>query len=90
MHSAIEPCLAIDAVYREYLHLAGVDRIFYRVDNIETLVFEVIGRRRGKHQKREPVVPVGYDFHPLVEAGAMPAIDESLHSFYPGCRGVPF
>src|SRR5712692_1158186 len=76
----IEPAFPVDAVYGKDFDLAGFDRILDRVDNIEALVLEKIGRRRREHQQRESKVAIGHDLHGLVQAWAVPAVDESLHS----------
>ena len=78
-HLAVEPRLGVDAVDREDLDFAAVNELPDGLDEVEALVLQIVRRRRGEHQQRETVMPIRHDFHVLVQAWAVPAIQKTLH-----------
>ncbi len=77
----IQPALAVDAVDGERFDLSRVNERLDGIDEIESLVLEVVGGRRGEHQQRQTVMAIDGNFHLLVQVGAVPGMNLALHTF---------
>jgi hypothetical protein len=78
-HVLIQPALTVNAVDRERLQLARIDKWLDGINKIESLVFEEVSSRGGEHQQGEAVMSVHCNLHLLVEVGTVPCVDFSVH-----------
>src|SRR6185369_10273511 len=75
----VQQAVAIDAVDGVRAQFAGFDKRLDRVDQIEALVFEIIGGCGWEHEQRRPVMAVGDEWHFHVQVRAIPGSCAAFH-----------
>jgi hypothetical protein len=79
----VQEAVAVDAVDGVGANLPGLDVVLDGVNEVEALVFEIVGGGRGEHQKRVAGVAVGDERHLHPEVVAEPSGRAALHAWRP-------
>ena len=79
VHVVVHPTFPIDAVYGKDFDLSALDLRRNGIDQLKTLVFEIVGRCGGHQQQGKAIMAINRDRHLFLQGRTEPAGKPSFH-----------